>query len=178
MLLAFARASDDRLSDVWMSQASIADKLELAESTVCHHVAKAKQLGWVAVQHRNRIDHGLVLAMSNITRLQLPAQWQERVDEQRRERTAERTRQRRGRGRTTPSRHARSSNASTVQEPNHRTAAQQAASFGAATAGSASTTSFEEGRQLLEDQYTGRPDLYEAAYDAFSELWRTIRKNE
>src|SRR5215203_4338265 len=58
VILMFARASDDCLSDVWISQATIAEKLDLAESTVCHHVATAKRLGWLTVQHRNRIDNG------------------------------------------------------------------------------------------------------------------------
>src|SRR3954469_22134791 len=75
VLHAFARASGDRLEDVWIGQATVAAQLGLAASTVCHHVALAKEAGWLAVQHRNRIDQGMVLAMTNVTRMELPAAW-------------------------------------------------------------------------------------------------------
>ena len=51
-----------------------------------------------------------------------------------------------------------------------------AASAGAAVARTAAT--FEEGRLQLENEYRGRPDLYEAAYDSFVEIWKTVRLNE
>src|SRR3954471_9796430 len=128
VLLLFARNSDDRLSDVWISQATIAEKLGLAESTVCHHVAKAKRLGWLVVQHRNRIDHGFVIGMSNMTRLQLPEHWQDRLDEQRRDRTATKTRSRRRRpGRTTEPPRSRTRRGHSYQEPVHPTASHHAA---------------------------------------------------
>ena len=60
----------------------------------------------------------------------------------------------------------------------YATAAQKAASVGAAWAMSASTTTFEQGRVALEAEYAGHPDLYEAAYDAFVERWKTVRINE
>jgi hypothetical protein len=179
VLLLFARVSDDRLSDVWISQATIAEKLGLAESTVCHHVAKAKRLGWLVVQHRNRIDNGFVIGMSNMTRLQLPERWQDRLDEQRRERTATKTRERRRRpGQTTEPNHSRATQAHSHQEPVHPTAAHHAASAGAAVARSASTTSFEQGRQQLADEYVGKPDMYQAAYDSFVDIWKKVRLNE
>jgi hypothetical protein len=179
VLLLFARASDDRLSDVWISQATIADKLGLAESTVCHHVAKAKRLGWLVVQHRNRIDNGFVIGMSNMTRLQLPEHWQDRLDEERRERTATKASERRRRpARTTEPTRPRTRHVYSHQEPVHPTAAHHAASAGAAVARSASTTSFEQGRQQLADEYAGKPDLYEAAYDSFVEIWKKVRLNE
>lgn len=179
VLLLFARASDDRLSDVWISQATIAEKLDLAESTVCHHVAKAKRLGWLIVQHRNRIDNGFVVGMSNMTRLQLPDHWQGRLDQQRRDRTATKTRERRRRPeQTTEPPRPRARQGSSHQQPVHPTPAHHAASAGAAVARSASTTSFEQGRRQLADEYVGRPDLYEAAYDSFVEIWKKIRLNE
>src|SRR4051794_13735011 len=97
VLLVFARASDDRLSDPWIAQATVAARLGLGESTVCHHVATAKRLGWVVVQPRTRIDTGTVRAMSNTPRLQLPQQGQDRLDAQQAQRRAEQTRQRRQR---------------------------------------------------------------------------------
>jgi hypothetical protein len=184
VLLAFARASDDHLSDPWIAQATVAARLGLGESTVCHHVATAKRLGWVVVQHRNRIDNGIVRAMSNVTRLQLPQHWQDRVDTQQAQRRAEQTRRRRLRrqhGRVTPPKvgERRGSGGRAVEEgPAYATAAQQAASTGAARAMSASTVTFEQGRAELEAEYRGQPHLYEAAYDAFVEKWKTVRINE
>jgi TolA-binding protein len=183
VLLAFARASDDRLSDPWIAQATVAARLGLGESTVCHHVATAKRLGWVMVQHRNRIDNGLVRAMSNVTRLQLPQHWQDRLAAQQAQRRAEQTRQRRQRNRpgrvTQPNGgERRGSGHGGEHGPVYATAAQQAASTGAARARSASTSTFEQGRAELEAAYTGQPELYEAAYDAFVETWKTVRINE
>ena len=178
VILAFARASDDRLSDVWISQATVAARLELAESTVCHHVAKAKQLGWLVVQHRNRIDNGFVVGMSNNTRLTLPDHWQERLDEQRRERTAKQTSERRRHpGRTTAPTRSQPKQGHN-QEPVHHTPAHSAASAGAALAQSASTTSFEHGLEQLDEMYAGQPNLYEAAYDEFVEIWKKVRQNK
>jgi hypothetical protein len=178
ILLAFAHASDKSLTDVWISQRTVGQRLKLAESTVCHHVAKAKRAGWIAVQHRNRIDNGMVHAMSNVTRLQLPLHWQDQVDEQRRERVARQTRDRRARGRVGSPTHRRDTTPASAHKPAHRSEAQLAASTGAATARSASTATFEQGREELEEQFLGRPDLFEAAYDEFVNVWRTIRKNE
>jgi hypothetical protein len=183
VLLAFARASDDRLSDPWIAQATVAARLGLGESTVCHHVATAKRLGWVVVQHRNRIDNGMVRAMSNVTRLQLPQPWHDRLAAHQAERRAEQTRQRRQRnphGRVTAPKagERRASGPGSEQGPVYATAAQQAASAGVAQARSASTTTFEQGRAELEAAYPGQPDLYEAAYDAFVEMWKTVRINE
>ena len=31
---------------------------------------------------------------------------------------------------------------------------------------------------LIAEEFKGQPDLYEAAYDSFSEMWRTVRLNE
>jgi hypothetical protein len=98
VLLAFSRASSNRLADMWIAQATVAERLDLAPSTVCHHVAAAKQAGWIVVQHRNRIDNGMVVGMSNVTRLEFPVQWRTKLDEQRRQRAAERTPDRRRRG--------------------------------------------------------------------------------
>lgn len=183
VLLAFARASDDRLADPWIAQATVAERLGLGESTVCHHVATAKRLGWVVVQHRNRIDNGMVRAMSNVTRLVLPPQWQARLDAQQVQRRADQTRQRRQRnphGRVTDPHTPgpRGSSRDGGQGPVYATATQQAASAGAAQALSASTTTFEQGRAELEAEYAGRADLYEAAYDTFAETWKTVRINE
>lgn len=76
VIMVFWRRSDNYLEDVWCSQAYVAESLGLDEDTVNHHVAIAKQLGWLLVQHRNRISRGEWHAMSNITRLTLPPQWQ------------------------------------------------------------------------------------------------------
>lgn len=177
VLLALARPSDNRLGDVWIAQATVGQHLGLAPSTVCHHVAAAKRAGWVAVQHRNRIDNGVVLGMSNVTRFELPAHWRAKLDEQRHERDAARARQRRQRpGRTTEPSHAR--RREEPPGPGRATPETQASSAGAAAARSADTTSFEAGRQGLEDEFRGRPHLYEAAYDSFVETWKKVRLNE
>lgn len=179
VLLAFARASDDLLTDPWIAQATVGQRLGLAASTVCHHVTVAKRLGWVAVQHRNRIDNGFVVGMSNITRLMLPKHWHDRLDEQRRHAQAERTaRRRRGGGRATPAAVGRADRGPVVR-PVRWSEVNQAASTGAAKAWSASTTSFEQGRLELEAEFHGQPaHLYESAYDAFVEKWKTVRQNE
>jgi hypothetical protein len=175
VLLAFCRASSNRLDDVWIAQATVAGRLGLAASTVCHHVAAAKHAGWIQVQHRNRIDNGVVVGMSNVTRLELPAQWRTKLDEQRRQRAADRTRDRRRQpGRHTPRPHQPVDN-----RPPSPTPADHAAGVGAAIARAASTLDFEDGRRQVAEQFHGQsPGLYEAAYDSFVETWKTVRLNQ
>jgi hypothetical protein len=174
VLLAFSRRSSNRHEDVWIAQATVGEHVGLAASTVCHHVAAAKRAGWLAVQHRNRIDNGFVTGMSNLTRFELPAHWRNKLDEQRRERDAARTRERRSRpGRTTGGHNDRRR----AEQPRPMaTPATHAASAGAAVARTAA--SFEDGRLQLENEYRGRADLYEAAYDSFVEIWKKVRLNE
>jgi hypothetical protein len=175
VLLAFSRRSGNRHEDVWVAQGTVGGHVGLAASTVCHHVAAAKRAGWLAVQHRNRIDNGFVTGMSNLTRFELPAHWRAKLDEQRRERDAARTRQRRNRpGRTTGADTDRRRGDGQLRPM--ATPATQAASAGAAIARTAA--SFEDGRLQLENEYRGRAELYEAAYDSFVEIWKKVRLNE
>ena len=177
VLLAFCRQSDNRLKDVWIAQATVGERLGLAASTVCHHVAKAKRAGWVTVQHRNRIDNGMVVGMSNMTRLELPEPWRTKLDEQRGKKVADRAAERREQpGRHTP--RQRRPNDPNDNRPDSPTPSHHAANFGAAMARMASTKTFEDGRRLIAEEFKGQPDLYEAAYDSFSEIWRTVRLNE
>lgn len=76
VLLAFHRHSSDNLQDVYVAQATVGDLLDLTEDCVNGHVAILKALGWMQVQHRNKVVNGMRQAMSNITRLTLPAHWQ------------------------------------------------------------------------------------------------------
>ncbi len=172
VLLAYCRASDDRLADVWVAQATIAEQLGLAASTVCHHVAIGKQLGWLEVQHRNRIDAGFVKAMSNITRMLLPDRWMARLIEQRRARAAKRAAKQPTRpGRVTTPTRGVPDNAPRVATP-----ATHAAAAGAAEARTA--TDWATGESNLQDLYRDSPALYEAAWSEFNETWRTVRINE
>jgi hypothetical protein len=173
VLLAFCRASDNRLDDVWVAQSTIGERLQLATSTVCHHVTIAKRAGWLAVQHRNRVDHGIPVAMTNLTRFELPQHWRDQLDQQRRERDARRAATRR----SSSARHGRTSEPP-QQQAVRATPETHAASAGAATARSASTTDFDAGRRELEQSYAGQPHLFEAAFDAFVSTWNTVRRNE
>ncbi|MFV0307613.1 MAG: hypothetical protein ACK5OX_07705 [Desertimonas sp.] len=175
VLLAFSRASSSQLEDVWIAQATVAGQLGLAESTVCHHVTIAKRLGWLAVQHRNRIDHGLVLAMSNVTRFELPAHWQQRLDEQRQERRAAQTRARRDAKRSGPRATGSRAEPQRLVREDERS---QAASVGAGLARSSGTETFEQGVGELEETFAGRAELYLVAYDSFTETWKTVRQNK
>ncbi len=175
VLLALSRPSDSRLNDVWIAQATIGEHLGLAPSTVCHHVAIAKRCGWVAVQHRNRIDNGVVVGMSNVTRFEFPEQWRTMLDEQHRSRVAAQARTRRRQSHRTTAPSHQDSDEPRRPSPSPHT---HAADAGAAVARLATTTDFEHGRRQLADLYSGQPGLYEAAYDSFVETWKTVRRNE
>ena len=176
VLLALCRFSDDRLDDVWPAQVTVAQRLALAASTVCHHVTLARRAGWLVVQHRNRIDHGQRLAMTNVTRFQLPARWVEQLETQRQQRAERRHQERAARpGRTTP-RHTPTPAAGEDGRARTWTPAMHAAGFGAAQARVA--PDFETGRRVLEDEFAGAPGDYEAAYEQYAATWRTVRQNE
>ena len=182
VLLAFSRASDDQHGDVWIGQATVGQRLGLAPSTVCHHMTIAKRTGWIAVQHRNRIDNGVVLGMTNVTRFELPDHWREQLAQDARDRRARQTRERRGtqrNGRTTPAARTAPTVATTLPSPQagpvYATEAQQADATGAAVARSADTKTFEQGRQQLENQYAGQPALYERAYASYVDAWQRHR---
>jgi hypothetical protein len=177
VLLAFSRASDDQHNDVWIGQTTVGQRLGLAASTVCHHMTVARRAGWVAVQHRNRIDHGVVLGMTNITRFELPEHWRERLLQQTRDRRAQQTQERRTRvnGRVTEPSTKAPPPTDRGLGPNYANDAQQADTTGAAIALSADTTTFEQGRQQLENQYLGQPQLYERAYAAYVDTWQRRR---
>jgi hypothetical protein len=179
ILLAFSRASDDHHNDVWIGQTTVGQRLGLAASTVCHHMTIARRAGWIAVQHRNRIDHGVVLGMTNVTRFELPERWRERLLQQTRDRRAQQTKERRSRnnGRVTEPSTKTTPQTGRDDRPSYANEAQQADATGAATALSADTTTFEQGRLQLENQYRGQAQLYERAYAAYVDAWQRHRSS-
>ncbi len=175
VLMVFSRQSGNRHDDVWIAQATVAERLGLAASTVCHHVAAAKRAGWVTVQHRNRIDNGMVVGMSNMTRFELPEPWRTKLDVQRLANAARRTRDRRRQ----PGRHTPRRPQPNDARPSTPTRLEHAENFGAAIARLASVVDFEDGRRQVVEEFAGQPaEFYESAFNSFAEMWMTVRKNE